>query len=127
MVSNSTNINKRTITSHRNSLNTKKTTRYDVRNPGLAWDRHKNITGLNRLMRSQSSLLDNWISNSNTYIHKTTIKTSTDPLPLKKTTYNRSPMARTRWDCQNVFEPPKFLNFREKTNPVLTLDSFITL
>jgi hypothetical protein len=55
---------KRTITSHRNSLNTKKIPSYDARNPGLAWDRHKNITGLNRLMRSQSSLLDNWISNS---------------------------------------------------------------
>jgi len=37
IVSNSNNINKAKITSHMNSLNTKKTTTYDVRNlgPGL--------------------------------------------------------------------------------------------
>jgi hypothetical protein len=29
----------------------------------LAWDRHKNVAGLNWLMGSQPSLLDNWISN----------------------------------------------------------------
>ena len=28
----------------------------------LAWDRHKNVTGLNRLMGSQPSPLDKWIS-----------------------------------------------------------------
>jgi len=28
----------------------------------LSWDRHKNVVGLNRLMRSQPSPLDNWIS-----------------------------------------------------------------
>jgi hypothetical protein len=27
----------------------------------LAWDRHKNVAGLNRLMGSQPSPLDNWI------------------------------------------------------------------
>ena len=31
----------------------------------LPWDRHKNLAGLNRLMGSQPSPLDNWISNSN--------------------------------------------------------------
>jgi hypothetical protein len=36
----------------------------------LAWDRHKNVAGLNRLMGSQPSPLDNWISNGNTYISK---------------------------------------------------------
>ena len=33
-----------------------------------AWDRHKNVAMLNRLMGSQPSPLDNWISNGNTYI-----------------------------------------------------------
>jgi hypothetical protein len=28
----------------------------------LAWHRHKHVAGLNRLLGSQSSLLDNWIS-----------------------------------------------------------------
>ena len=58
------------ITSHLDLLNTKKTTTYDVRNPerqGLAWDRHKNVAGLNWLMGSKHSTLDNWISNG-TYI-----------------------------------------------------------
>ena len=36
---------------------TKETTTYD------AWDRHKNVARLNRLIGSQSSPLDNWISN----------------------------------------------------------------
>ena len=36
----------------------------------LAWDRHSNVVELNRLMGSQPSLLDNWISNDNTYINK---------------------------------------------------------
>ena len=34
----------------------------------LACDRHKNVVGLNQLMGSQPSPLDNWISNGNTYI-----------------------------------------------------------
>jgi hypothetical protein len=34
----------------------------------LAWDNHKNVVGLNRLMGSQISPLDNLISNGNTYI-----------------------------------------------------------
>jgi len=29
----------------------------------VAWDRHKNVPGLNRLMESHSSPSDNWISN----------------------------------------------------------------
>ena len=36
----------------------------------LAWDNHKNVAGLNRLMGSQLSPLDNLISNDNTYINK---------------------------------------------------------
>ena len=34
----------------------------------LSWDRDKHVAGLNRLMGLQPSRLDNWISNSNTYI-----------------------------------------------------------
>jgi len=44
----------------------------------------QNVAGLNLLMGSQP--LDNWISNSNTYIHKW-LKTCIDSLPLKKTTF----------------------------------------
>ena len=36
----------------------------------LAWDGHINVAGLNRLMGSQPSPLDNWISNGNTFINK---------------------------------------------------------
>jgi hypothetical protein len=36
----------------------------------LALDRHNNVAELNQLMGSQPSLLDNWISNGNTYINK---------------------------------------------------------
>ena len=32
----------------------------------LVWDRHKYVAGLNRLMGSQLSPLDNWIFNDNT-------------------------------------------------------------
>ena len=35
----------------------------------MAWDRHKNVAELNRLMGFQPSPLDNWISNGNTYIN----------------------------------------------------------
>jgi len=36
----------------------------------LVWDGHKNVAGLNRLLGSQPSPLDNWISNGKTYINK---------------------------------------------------------
>jgi len=36
----------------------------------FAWDRHKNGAGLNRLMGSQLSPLDNWIAYDHTYINK---------------------------------------------------------
>ena len=36
----------------------------------LAWDRHKNVVGLNRLMGSLPSRLGNWISNGNTCLNK---------------------------------------------------------
>jgi len=35
----------------------------------LAWDRHKNVVGINQLMGFQSYPLDNLISNSNTDIN----------------------------------------------------------
>ena len=36
----------------------------------LAWDRHKNVAELNRLIWSQLSPLDNWTSSGNTYLNK---------------------------------------------------------
>jgi hypothetical protein len=36
---------------------------YAIGNPGLAWNRHNNVVGLNRLMGSQLAPLDNWIFN----------------------------------------------------------------
>ena len=36
----------------------------------LSWDRHKDVMELTRSMGSQTSSLDNWISNVNTYINK---------------------------------------------------------
>jgi glucan-binding YG repeat protein len=53
----------------------------------LAWDRHKNETGLNQFMRSQPSPLGKWISNGNTYIHKRYKTTCTNSLPLKENTH----------------------------------------
>ena len=34
----------------------------------LGWDRHKNVSDLNRLMGSKTSTIENWISNGNKYI-----------------------------------------------------------
>ena len=44
-------------------MNTKKTMTYDVEypDPGLRQAQKKKVAGLNRLMESQFSLLDNWI------------------------------------------------------------------
>jgi hypothetical protein len=36
----------------------------------MAWERHTSVARLNRLMGFKTSSLDNWISNSNTYINK---------------------------------------------------------
>ena len=36
----------------------------------LTWDKHKNVAGLNRLMRFLLSSLNKWISNSNTHMNK---------------------------------------------------------
>ena len=33
----------------------------------LTWYRHKNVAGLNQLIGSKPSPLENWISNGNTY------------------------------------------------------------
>jgi hypothetical protein len=52
----------------------------------LAWDRHKNVAGLNWLIESQPFPLDSWIFNGNTYINKQ-YKICTDLLPLDKTKY----------------------------------------
>ena len=49
------------------------TTTYDVEIQVLAWDMHKKVAVLNRLLEFQSSLLDKWISNGNTYINKVNI------------------------------------------------------
>jgi len=43
---------KQTTNSYINSLNIKMGMEYDVGNPNPGWDRHKNVTGLNRLMKS---------------------------------------------------------------------------
>jgi hypothetical protein len=62
MIHNSTNINKQTINSHLNSLNTKKTMTYDIANLGPGLGQTQQCGGLNWLMGSQSSPLDYWIS-----------------------------------------------------------------
>jgi hypothetical protein len=48
----------------------------------LGLDRHKNMVGLNWLMGSQHSPLDNWISNGNTCKHNKRKKNCTDSLPI---------------------------------------------
>jgi hypothetical protein len=68
-------------------LNTKRPRQMTLEINVLVWNRHKNVAGLNRLIRSQPSPLDNWVSNGNTYINKYLKQTFTDSLPLKKTTY----------------------------------------
>jgi hypothetical protein len=71
MVINSTNINKQApLFSTKLIEHKKKNTTYAVGIPGPGWDRHKHVAGLNRLMGSKPSPLDNWISNSNAYIKK---------------------------------------------------------
>jgi hypothetical protein len=61
MVKNSTNINKTNKHLSPSLTEHKKTSTYDVWNPGLAWDRHINVAGLNRFIVSQPSPFDNWI------------------------------------------------------------------
>jgi hypothetical protein len=64
MVNNSININK--MNNHLSYLlaEQKKTPRYmRLKTQVLAWDRHTNMAGLNRLKGSQPSPPDNWISN----------------------------------------------------------------
>ena len=39
----------------------------------LIWEGHKNVTGLNRSMETQTAPSDNWISNDNTYLYMTLI------------------------------------------------------
>jgi len=79
MVHNSTN--------HLNSLNKKRTTTYDVVNPVPSLGKAHKCGGVYRLMGSQPSPLDNWISTSNTYYKQAIRKTCTDSLPIKKTTH----------------------------------------
>ena len=45
--------------------NLKKTMTHDIGNSGPGFARHRNVAALNRLMRSQPSPLNNWISNRN--------------------------------------------------------------
>ena len=72
MVNNFTNMNKMNnhISFELNSLNTKKTTIYDVGNPGSGLGQVQNVAELNRLMGSQPLPFDNWTSHDNTYITK---------------------------------------------------------
>ena len=71
MVNNSTNIStKRTITSHINSLNTNKTTTYDVGNPGPGlWQ--VQTYGRVKPVKQDPNIpsFGNWISNGNTDIN----------------------------------------------------------
>ena len=56
----------------------------------LDWYMHTIVAGLNRLMGSQSFLLDNWISKDKIYtlyMYKKKRFKNTHSLPLKKTTY----------------------------------------
>ena len=46
------------------------TTTYYVGSPDSGWDKHKNAVALKRLMESQPSPFDNWISKGNTYVNK---------------------------------------------------------
>ena len=66
----STMSTKRMITSHLNLLNIKKNsmTYKTLEIQFLFWDGHKHVAGLNRLIRSQWTLLGNWISYGITYI-----------------------------------------------------------
>jgi hypothetical protein len=57
MVNNFTDINK--TNNQLNSLNTIKITTYAVGNPGPGFGQAKNVAGLNWLMGSQPSTLDN--------------------------------------------------------------------
>jgi hypothetical protein len=64
---------KRTITSHLNWTQWKEKERpkhVTLEIQILVCDRHTNVAELYRLMGPQHSTLDNWISNSNTYINK---------------------------------------------------------
>ena len=80
-------LTKRTITSHLNWPHwTQKATTYDVGNLGPGLGPAQKMAVLNRLMGSQPSPLDYWISNDNTYINKR-LKAYTYSLPFKKTTY----------------------------------------
>jgi hypothetical protein len=54
MVINSTNINTTNLSSELNSLNTQRSLRMTFEIQILAWDRHKHVVGLNRLMESHS-------------------------------------------------------------------------
>ena len=68
-----------------NSLSARKNMHMTLEIQFLAWDRHKNVAGLNRLIGFQPSSLDNFISNRNTYINKQELHRSD---PLKKCTIN---------------------------------------
>jgi hypothetical protein len=62
----------------------------------MAWDRHKDVAESNRLMGSQSSTFDNWVSNGNTYINKR--KKTADSLP-KYRILSQKIKDNTNMDC----------------------------
>jgi hypothetical protein len=68
MINNSTNINKRTITSHLNSLNKKKTTVYGVGNPDSGLGQTYRYDGVKPVNGIHPPFFYNWISNDITYI-----------------------------------------------------------
>ena len=80
MVNNSTNINKTNYHLSLSVLTQKKTTQHKT----LVCDRYSNVAGPNRLMGSQPTNHDNWISNENTNINKRKKTNSTDSLSLEK-------------------------------------------
>ena len=69
MFNNSTKINK-TNNHLASELSEKKPWHVTLEIQILASVRHKNVVWFNWLMGSQPSILDNWISNGNTYINK---------------------------------------------------------
>jgi hypothetical protein len=96
MLNNSTNISiKRTITSHLDPFNIKKTTTYDVGNldPGLG--QTPKYGGVKLDNRIPTSAFDNCISNGNTYIKKTINKSAQTTIERQHQQYNSKAMNGT--------------------------------
>ena len=70
MVNNSININKTNNLISPSHWTQKRPQNLTLEIQVLAWDRHKYVAGLNRLMGFQPSHIDSWISNGKTYQNK---------------------------------------------------------